>query len=262
MGAIPLPPKQTVEEHNCTQAEFLKDELEPVLAEARAKRQSVFFADAAHFVQGSFLCCVWCLVRVFVRGWSGRRRYNVLGAWNGITRELIRVTNDTRVSSDTMVELLRPIASRTTGPVTVVLDNARYPRCEAVETEAKRLGVELLFLPPYSPNRNLIERLWKFTKKKALRGKHYADFATFCGAIDDCLNRVQTNYRRPRRQHRCLAYRQAVRAATYLKGTRNHCRRRFSTVPGAGTGSFVSWPTAQRQALSPTSVEGFAPLAC
>jgi hypothetical protein len=76
MGAIPLPPKQTVEEHNRTQATFLKEKLEPVLAEARAKRRSVFFVDAAHFVQGSFLCCVWCVVRVFVRGSSGRRRYN------------------------------------------------------------------------------------------------------------------------------------------------------------------------------------------
>jgi transposase len=195
MGAIPLPPKQTVEEHDRTQATFLKEKLEPALADARAKRRSVFFADAAHFVQGSFLCCVWCLVRMFVRGASGRRRYNVLGAWNGITRELIRVTNDTRVSSDTMIELLRRIVAQTTGLVTVVLDNARYQRCEAVETEAKRLGVELLFLPSYSPNLNVIERLWKFTKKKALRGKHYADFATFCGAIDNCLDRVHTDYR-------------------------------------------------------------------
>lgn len=195
MGAIPLPPKQTVEEHNCTQAKFLKEKLEPVLAQARAKRRSVFFVDAAHFVQGSFLCCVWCLVRMFVRGSSGRRRYNVLGAWNGITRELIRVTNDTRVSSDTMIELLRQIAEQTRGLITVVLDNARYQRCEAVETEAKRLKIALLFLPSYSPNLNLIERLWKFTKKKALRGKHYPDFATFLGAIDDCLNRIPTDHR-------------------------------------------------------------------
>jgi transposase len=195
MGAIPLPPKQTVEEHNRTQATFLKEKLEPVLAEAKAKQRSVFFVDAAHFVQGSFLCCVWCLVRMFVRGSSGRRRYNVLGAWNGVTRELIRVTNDTRVSSDTMIELLRRIATQTTGAITVVLDNARYQRCEAVETEAERLGIELLFLPSYSPNLNLIERLWKFTKKKALRGKHYADFATFRGAIDDCLNRIHTDHR-------------------------------------------------------------------
>jgi transposase len=195
MGAIPLPPKQTVEEHKRTQATFLKEKLEPVLAEAKAKRRNVFFVDAAHFVQGSFLCCVWCLVRMFVRGSSGRRRYNVLGAWNAVTRELIRVTNATRVSSDTMIELLGLIATQTTGAITLVLDNARYQRCEAVETEAKRLGIELLFLPSYSPNLNLIERLWKFTKKKALRGKHYPDFATFSGAIDDCLNRIHTDHR-------------------------------------------------------------------
>jgi DDE superfamily endonuclease len=195
MGAIPLPPKQTVEEHNRTQATFLRDELEPVLTHARAKRRSVFFVDAAHFVQGSFLCCVWCLVRMFVRGSSGRRRYNVLGAWNGVTRELVRVSNDTRVSSDTVVELLGRIAAQTKGPKTLVLDNARYQRCEAVKMEAKRLGIGLLFLPSYSPNLNLIERLWKFTKKKALRGKHYPDFATFVGAIDDCLNRIHTDHR-------------------------------------------------------------------
>jgi len=195
MGAIPLPPKQTVADHNRTQAAFLLEKLEPALAEARAERRSVFFVDAAHFVQGSFLCCVWCLVRMFVRGSSGRRRYNVLGAWNGVTRELIRVANDTRVSSDTMVELLGKIAAQATGPTTVVLDNARYQRCAIVETEARRLGIELLFLPSYSPNLNVIERLWKFTKKKALRGKHYADFAAFWGAIDDCLNRVNTDHR-------------------------------------------------------------------
>jgi transposase len=195
MGAIPLPPKQTVEEHTRTQAAFLQQKLEPALAEARANRRTVFFVDAAHFVQGSFLCCVWCLVRMFVRGASGRRRYNVLGAWNGVTRELIRVTNDTRVSSDTMVELLGRIATQTQGPTTLVLDNARYQRCAAVEAEAKRLGIALLFLPSYSPNLNLIERLWKFTKKKALRGKHYADFAAFRAAIDDCLERIRTDHR-------------------------------------------------------------------
>jgi transposase len=195
MGAIPLPPKQTVEEHNRTQATFLREKLEPVLTQARAKRRSVLFVDAAHFVQGSFLCCVWCLVRMFVRGASGRRRYNVLGAWDGVTRELIRVSNDTRVSSDTMVELLGRIAVRAQGATTVVLDNARYQRCEVVKAEAERLGIELLFLPSYSPNLNLIERLWKFTKRKALRGKHYPDFATFVGAIDDCLNRIPTDHR-------------------------------------------------------------------
>ena len=195
MGAIPLPPKATVEEHTATQATFLRDELRPRLAEARAGTRAVLFVDAAHFVQGSFLCCVWCLVRMFVRAASGRRRYNVLGAWNAVTRQLIRVTNDTRVSSDTMIALLGRIAAQLVGPVTLVLDNARYQRCAAVMAEAARLHIDLLFLPSYSPNLNLIERLWKFTKKKALRGKHYPDFASFRAAIDDCLDRIGTDHR-------------------------------------------------------------------
>jgi hypothetical protein len=65
MGAIPLPPKKTIDEHRRTQAAFLRDQLEPVLTQARAEKRAVFFVDAAHFVQGSFLCCVWCLVRMF-----------------------------------------------------------------------------------------------------------------------------------------------------------------------------------------------------
>ena len=195
MGAIPLPPKKTIAEHTQTQAAFLRDELEPVLSEAQAERCSVFFVDAAHFVQGSFLCCIWCWVRMFVRGASGRRRYNVLGAWNARTRELIRVTNDTRVSSDTMVELLGRIKGPSKGPTTLVMDNARYQRCKVVEAEAKRLGIGLLFLPSYSPNLNVIERLWKFTKKRALRGKHYADFTAFRAAIDGCLDRISTDHK-------------------------------------------------------------------
>ncbi len=52
-----------------------------------------------------------------------------------------------------------------------------------------------MFLPSYSPNLNLIERLWKFTKKKALRGKHHKNFQEFQAAIDDCLNRAATTYK-------------------------------------------------------------------
>lgn len=195
MGAIPLPPQKTIGEHTRTQAEFLREKLEPVLTQARAKRRAVFFVGAAHLVQGSFLRCVWCLVRMFVRGASGRRRYNVLGAWNGATRELIRVTNDTRVSSDTVVELLGRIAMPAQGPTTSALGNARYRRCAAVEAEAQRPGTELLFLPSYSPDLNVIERLWEFTKKRAGRGRHYADVTAFRAAIDDCLDRIATDYK-------------------------------------------------------------------
>ncbi|MDY3555435.1 transposase [Gemmata sp. JC717] len=129
-----------------------------------------------------------------IRGASGRQRYNVLGAWNAVTRQLIRVTNATRVSSDMMIELLVTIAAAKTRATTPVLDNARYQRCAKFEAEAQRLGIELLFLTSYSPNLNLIERLWKFTNRKVLRGQTYPDFAAFQAAIDDGLDETATKY--------------------------------------------------------------------
>jgi transposase len=196
MAAIPLPPNKTIEEHVATQADFLESKLEPVLAEARADNGHVFFVDAAHFVMGAFLCCIWCRVRLFLRGGSGRKRYSVLGAWNAVTHELVSVTTDATVSAETMCTLLLKIAALgLQGPITLVLDNARYQHCALVMDLAKSLKIHLQFLPSYSPNLNLIERLWKFTKKQVLYGKHYATFAEFRAAIDGCLAKIPTESR-------------------------------------------------------------------
>ena len=86
-------------------------------------------------------------------------------------------------------------ALRWSVPVTLVLDNARYQRCELVKDTAKKLGIELLFLPSYSPNLNLIERLWKFVKKEVLNSRHHQDFKRFQDAIDGCLADLPTKHR-------------------------------------------------------------------
>lgn len=196
MAAIPLPPKKTIEEHAAIQAEFLETKLEPLLQEARAGHGHVFFVDAAHFVMGAFLCCAWCLVRLFIRGGSGRKRYSVLGAWNAVTQELVSITTDATVSAETMCALLVKIAALgLQGPITLVLDNARYQHCARVMDLAKSVNIHLQFLPSYSPNLNLIERLWKFIKKHALYGRHYATFLEFRAAIDDCLAKISTDHR-------------------------------------------------------------------
>ncbi len=92
-------------EHVADQAAFLETKLKPVLAAAQAGEGHVFFVDAAHFVFGTFLCCLWSFTRIFVRAASGRQRFNVLGAWNAVTRHLIAVTNTTVVNTETMSEL-------------------------------------------------------------------------------------------------------------------------------------------------------------
>jgi len=196
MGAIPLPPSKTIEEHVATQAEFLETKLEPLLQDARAGKGHVFFVDAAHFVMGAFLCCVWCMVRLLIRGGSGRKRYSVLGAWNAVTHELVSITTDATVTAETMCLLLKKIAALgLQGPITLVLDNARYQHCALVMDLAKSLNIQLQFLPSYSPNLNLIERLWKFIKKEVLYGRHYGTFTEFCAAIDGCLNKIATKHR-------------------------------------------------------------------
>lgn len=189
-------PKKTLDEHVREQTEFLDTQLKPRLAEAQAGNRHVFFVDAAHFVFGTFLCCLWSFVRLFVRAASGRQRFNVLGAWNAMTRELIAVTNTTVVNTETMCELLRKLASQgLSGAITVVLDNARYQRNVVVQALAATLGIELLFLPSYSPNLNLIERLWKFVKKDALNSRHHTNYADFHARIDQCLNELSTKHK-------------------------------------------------------------------
>jgi hypothetical protein len=79
--------------------------------------------------------------------------------------------------------LLKNIAKDAILPITLVLDNAKYQRCHLVMNLAEQLGIELLFLPPYSPNLNLIERLWKFIKKNCLNSMYYSDFNLFRQAI-------------------------------------------------------------------------------
>jgi len=172
------------------QQTFKEDQLEPSLEEAKAGKRDVYFVDAAHFVLGAFLGFLWSFTRMFVKTPSGRQRFNVLGALNAITHELITVTNTTYITSLEVGELLKQLAKNATKPITLVLDNARYQRCAFVTQLAEELNIELLFLPPYSPNLNLIERLWKLVKKRCLNSRYHSDFQQFQHAITDFLENM------------------------------------------------------------------------
>jgi transposase len=166
------------------------------LRQAERGERAVLFVDAAHFIYGPFLGFLWCLARLFVPGPSGRKRYNVLAALNAITHQVIRVTNHGYINACSVCDLLRQVAAAGLGvPVTLVLDNARYQRCALVQGLAQTLGIELLFLPAYSPNLNLIERLWRFVKKECLGCRPQPTYEAFTGAIDTCLSSLTTKHK-------------------------------------------------------------------
>lgn len=131
--------------------------------------------DAAHFVYGAFQGYLWSFERIFVKAGCGRQRFNVLGAYDPMCNRLITIENESTISAKTICKMLHKI---------------RYQHCELVKNRASRLGIELVFLPPYSPNLNLIERYWKFVKKKCLNSKYHMNFSLFKEAIKICLHKT------------------------------------------------------------------------
>ena len=124
---------QDDEEQRKAQQKFHDQKLQPLLEEAKQGKRTVLFVDAAHFVMGAFLGMLWCFVRQLLPSSSGRKRYNVLGAYDTIRHEAVTLTNDTVVNQETFCALLDKIASvyAASGlPITLVLDNARYQKCQ------------------------------------------------------------------------------------------------------------------------------------
>lgn len=113
-----------------------------------------------------------------------------------VTKKLFFRTNITYVNANELCLFLTYLRTQIIGkPISLVLDNARYQHCQLVKDFAESLNVTLLFLPAYSPNLNLIERLWKFIKKKALYAKFYENFTLFQQAILTTLYKVNNEYK-------------------------------------------------------------------
>lgn len=177
------------------QKEWVKTILEPAIKEAQNEKCNLLFMDAAHFILQPFICALWCRVRLFIKASAGRNRINVLGVVNAVTKEVITFSNTTYINAQTIVDFLIQLKNHYGDiPLKIVLDNARYQHCKLVEEAATNLGITLLFLPSYSPNLNIIERLWKFTKKTILYAKYYETPAKFHQAVTGFFETINPKY--------------------------------------------------------------------
>ena len=173
------------------QERFNNEQLQPLTKQAQHRGIRLLFLDAVHFVHLPFLGYLYGWTRKFIRSAAGRKRFNVLAALDAVDHTLTTICNETYINATTVCQLLELLAKQYAGEaIYIILDNARYQRCHLVHQTAVALGIHLVFLEPYSPNLNLIERLWRFVKKQVLYNKYYSNFDAFKVAVSTCLEKI------------------------------------------------------------------------
>ena len=144
---------------------------------------------------------------------TGRSRINLSGAVDMISHKVI-VQEDKTLNAESTINFFKKIeaAYPTKSKVHVFCDNAGYYKNQAVQEYLRSSKIDLHFLPPYSPNLNPIERLWKWMKERIIYNTYYPGFHEFREAIfgffstvsDSCPNstlgtmlrsRIRDNFR-------------------------------------------------------------------
>ncbi|MDR1537776.1 MAG: transposase [Clostridiales bacterium] len=117
---------------------------------------------------------------------------------NFATKAICAISSGSYINAASAVDLFNKLLSEYPGSIlNIVLDNAKYQKCKAIsEYIALHPSIKLFYLPPYSPNLNLIERFWKYAKSEMLNGAHADTFAEFKLRIDKFLYEADKANRR------------------------------------------------------------------
>ena len=148
----------------------------------RAKSQGglIYFMDASHPTFNTNLNYGWIKKgsNFEIKTNSGRSRLNINGAIEINSKDVITRSYKT-INQHSVCDFLKALRKKNPGKtkIVVVLDNANYYRAVSVRKLAKKLGIRLMYLPPYAPNLNSVERLWKFMKSKAMPNQYCESFS-------------------------------------------------------------------------------------
>jgi len=184
---------------------YKKNRLVPGKADPEAQRQFVqwfaklrarlgpnayiYFGDAIHLKHNAEAGYAWSEVGNphIIPTNTGRQRYNILGAYCTQTHDHVFILTEENINQETIIELLKCLRDKhgSEAEIYLVLDNASYNRATRVKAQADASNIHLKYQPPYSPNLNLIERLWKFVRKKFCKDKYRSTFAKFREQLDD-----------------------------------------------------------------------------
>jgi len=147
------------------------------------------FGDAVHFKHNAEAGYAWSEVGEphHIPANTGRQRYNVLGAYCLQTHEHLFVLTPDNINQDKLIEFLGLLRAKhpSSAQIYLIIDNARYHHAQRVQAQARQQRIRLEYLPPYSPNLNPIERLWKFVRKMFFKDRYRDSFAKFCAQLAD-----------------------------------------------------------------------------
>jgi len=173
-----------------TQEAFVEDILS-IVEDARQNKNVVLFSDPVHQIHNNENDYAWQFrgkegTKTVLTN-TGRRRLNIIGALNPLLLKTTTLLMEGNCDREVIKALLRQIRKDypEAPKITMFLDNAGYNRAHDVQELAQEFNLTLRYLPPYAPNLNLIERLWKFFKKKIMKNKYYPSFQSFYQAIDN-----------------------------------------------------------------------------
>lgn len=157
------------------------------LLENKTPEQVFLFMDGVHPTHNTKYSKLWSEKGKprFIESNTGRERLNICGAYNPDNQDITYINSET-INGKTIIELLKKIALKYTPNqlVTIFLDNATYHKSQEVKDFLATIPhVKFEFLPPYSPNLNLIERLWKFANEKVINLKYYPKYDEFKSKI-------------------------------------------------------------------------------
>ncbi|AWK13578.1 IS630 family transposase [Candidatus Fukatsuia symbiotica] len=154
-----------------------------------AGNDPILFIDAVHPTQATKISYGWIRKGQdkTIETTGSRTRLNIMGALNiqNVANPIIR--DDETINSENVVHFLSAI--RAHYPITttahVILEGAGYHRSQLVQDAALTLNIQLHYLPPYSPNLNPIERLWKVMNEQTRKNRYYPSKQSF---KNDILN--------------------------------------------------------------------------
>ena len=124
------------------------------------------------------------------------KRLNVLGFLSK-SNELDAFTFSCSINSDVVIACIDKFCEKITKKTFLVMDNSSIHQNNSLwdkENEWKEKGLEIFFLPSYSPHLNIIETLWRFIKYKWLESEAYENYSTLVEAVEEILKNFGTKY--------------------------------------------------------------------